>query len=382
MRKIIKLNESDLELIIKKVLQEQSNIVATAGSSDYKKDDINPKNLKIGSGGRKNPKQVEDVKKLQSELIRLGFLKLSKGPTGYFGPITQDSLNKYKVSTGKLKKQPDVDKKDDSKNIDKKDDSKKIDKKLSYPCVGLPKDKCSKVSSTSVVKMGSAGTTQCAQYVTKCLTEYDQNYYTGNAWKAASIAKGQGGKEKFNLFTSSINWDSLWNEIKKNKITKSECDGFYGSGKSDFLTFNDKKKKLLSIIKSSVPESSNVSMSQLQVGDIVGLWHDETNNKGRAFCERMIDDLKFDEKGNFKQLPFTFNTHVGFVTTIKDGIPIIAHNVDGTYYTVPATQMLSKKSPDMIAWVITDPQVQQEIAKREETTIKGVPSYYKNKVNP
>jgi hypothetical protein len=96
----------------------------------------------------------------------------------------------------------------------------------------------------------------------------------------------------------------------------------------------------------------------------------------------MIDDLKFDEKGNFKQLPFTFNTHVGFVTTIKDGIPIIAHNVDGTYYTVPATQMLSKKSPDMIAWVITDPQVQQEIAKREETTIKGVPSYYKNKVNP
>lgn len=110
MKKIIRLTENDLESIIEKLLQEQGNMYGTAGTdqSGYRKDDsrnkatvqkvvtprvetINPKNLKVGDRG-------EDVIKLQSELIKLGFLKLSKGPTGYFGPITQKALDKYNLS--------------------------------------------------------------------------------------------------------------------------------------------------------------------------------------------------------------------------------------------------------------------------------------------
>ena len=102
---------------------------------------------------------------------------------------------------------------------------------------------------------------------------------------------------------------------------------------------------------------------------MVGLIHTSTTNKGRAFCERLVDDLNLDDKGNFKPYPFTFNTHVGFVTAIKDGIPIIAHNIgnslhtSGNYSAVPVTKMLSKGSPDRVVWAYSDPQVESSVQK-------------------
>ncbi len=85
MKKVIRLTESDLKNIISKVLQEQTN-----------KEDINPKKLKIGSGGKYDSKNVEDVKKLQKKLMDSGFLVTkSMVPTGYFGPLTQNALDRY-----------------------------------------------------------------------------------------------------------------------------------------------------------------------------------------------------------------------------------------------------------------------------------------------
>lgn len=100
MKRTIKLTENDLEKIISKVLQEQANIVATAGGDMQKKENINPKNLKFGDGGSRNPKQVEDVKKLQQRLMDLGLLNIkSKTPTGYFGEFTQKALDRYNGTT-------------------------------------------------------------------------------------------------------------------------------------------------------------------------------------------------------------------------------------------------------------------------------------------
>jgi peptidoglycan hydrolase-like protein with peptidoglycan-binding domain len=73
--KIIKLNEADLEKIVRKVLNKQIEA------------NVNPKNLKFGDKG-------EDVSKLQQRLIDLKFLTLKDGPTGYFGPKTQAALAK------------------------------------------------------------------------------------------------------------------------------------------------------------------------------------------------------------------------------------------------------------------------------------------------
>ena len=100
MKKIIRLNENDLESIIKKVLGEQANISATAGLSMGDKENLNPKNLKLGDGGNRNPKKSEDVKKLQKRLMDLGFLKTkSMTPTGYFGNLTKDALDRYNGTT-------------------------------------------------------------------------------------------------------------------------------------------------------------------------------------------------------------------------------------------------------------------------------------------
>ena len=111
MKKIIKLSESELEKIVSMVLNEQQKfdpltgpgtfygtygpkITAKDNSKLSPKADINPKKLKLGDGGSKNPKQIQDVKILQQKLMDLGHLVISK-PTGYFGSLTQKALNNY-----------------------------------------------------------------------------------------------------------------------------------------------------------------------------------------------------------------------------------------------------------------------------------------------
>jgi hypothetical protein len=104
MKRIVKLTENDLELIIGKVLVEQANISATSGLSMRDKENLNPKNLKLGDGGNRDPKKIKDVKKLQKRLMDLGFLKTkSMIPTGYFGPYTKAALDYYE-SSGNVRK--------------------------------------------------------------------------------------------------------------------------------------------------------------------------------------------------------------------------------------------------------------------------------------
>jgi len=84
MKKVIRLRESDLKDIIKRVLSEQS------------KENINPNNLKVGDGGRSNPNKKNLVKQLQKKLMGLGLLKTdSMVPTGYFGDLTKKALDRY-----------------------------------------------------------------------------------------------------------------------------------------------------------------------------------------------------------------------------------------------------------------------------------------------
>lgn len=104
MGKIIKLNERDLTKIISKILSEQPYARQEYNkATDYlnrfpgSKPNINPKNLKKGDGGKKNPEQVKDVITLQQKLIDLGLLVTKTGkPTGYFGDLTQKGLDTYK----------------------------------------------------------------------------------------------------------------------------------------------------------------------------------------------------------------------------------------------------------------------------------------------
>jgi hypothetical protein len=112
MKKIIKLKESDIEMIVKKVLSEQGNMFGTAGlgmdsalsskktDTPKQKVDINPKKLKVGDGGKFKPKQIADVKALQQKLMDLKLLKTdTMVPTGYFGSLTQKALDAYNAGS-------------------------------------------------------------------------------------------------------------------------------------------------------------------------------------------------------------------------------------------------------------------------------------------
>jgi hypothetical protein len=117
MKKIIKLTESDLTNLVKRVLKEQGwfdnlKLMPTAYQYNQErerenaspkatsKENINPKNLKVGDGGQYNPDEVADVKILQTKLIALGLLKTKSGkPTGYFGDATKKALDDYNQSS-------------------------------------------------------------------------------------------------------------------------------------------------------------------------------------------------------------------------------------------------------------------------------------------
>jgi Putative peptidoglycan binding domain len=342
MKKIIKLTESNLIDIIRKVLQEQKPDEVMPGQPETKYD-INPKGLKFGDGGRRHPEQVEDVKELQRYLMKTGYLRLKGGaPTGYFGSLTQSALNAYKgIKTAPVKSvtQP----------------SKQTTQQTK--CIAFTPDECKKMSTTSEVIISTGEEKQCAKWMVKCLSQYDKELKGMDAWKLLPFLKSK-YPEKYNMFTSGeIDWNKVYDNIKKLKITKRDCECFEPENAKD----SSCRETIPNLVPNLVPNSPNFDINKLQLGDIVGLYHSSSQMKGKAFCERLAK--KLDDKGNIiNKEPFSFNTHVGFVTAIIKGVPIIAHNVHGTYKTVPATKLLNK-SGDMIVWVVSDPNV----AKAAET---------------
>ena len=378
-KKIIKITESQLEDIVKKVLIEQGNMFGTAGvgmkspfmdwKSYYKSNsrkisqpwakDINPKGLKKGMGGNKDPKNVEAVKKLQAELIRLGFLDLKTGPTGYFGNLTQKALDRY--DSGETYK---VDSKSVGKSVGKlggKLDGASGGNKPSMDgpqCIALTTEECAKVSSTKETEVSfDKNETRCSAYMVKCLSQYNEFLKKGNAWNVFNSAKGN-GDVKYNAYgDGSVNWNNIYTQLKQNKINKTVCNEYAKQDDSDNLV----KSNLPSIITDSIPQSSKFSLDSLKLGDIVGLYHKGSSNKGIAFCQNALAK-GLDENGNLNKTPFTFNSHVGFVGAIKNGVPIVIHNVHGHHMATPATMMLNKNSEDMILWVVSDRDVSSSIA--------------------
>jgi hypothetical protein len=168
MRKIIKLTESDLEQIIKKVLNEQTFPGTSSGEQmGYRerstpskpqtkaKEDINPKKLKLGDGGNKSPKLIPDVKILQQKLMDLGLLKTdTMVPTGYFGPKTDTALKLYYAPKPEVQQKEKPDTKKEQKAAEcETGTSKVLDPNSSLRFNG---DELQWISSGSVVKTWTA----------------------------------------------------------------------------------------------------------------------------------------------------------------------------------------------------------------------------------
>jgi hypothetical protein len=102
MSKMINISDSE-----KKIILELHKKQGYCTINEQQRQDINPKRLKFGDGGKNNPNQVDAVKQLQQKLIDKGLLKTKTGiPTGYFGDLTQSALDRYnKGSKGSVPKE-------------------------------------------------------------------------------------------------------------------------------------------------------------------------------------------------------------------------------------------------------------------------------------
>lgn len=335
MKNIIKLKFSD----IKKIVNESLNEV-----NKQQLININPLNLKFGDRDKLGDKSGP-VHKLQQKLMDLKLLKTrSMVPTGYFGSMTRAALAKYPEN-----------------KIVKTDTTNKKEQIVNYPCIGISKEECAKISSKQDTIVSTGDDTRCAAYMIKCLSQYNNELVSrkSNAWFAFENMKSK-GSEKYNMFSSGeIDWDGIYSNLIKYKVSPKTCDCHKDDHMDGHCTGNVSK-----IVTNSYPNKSSFDYKKLQLGDIVGMYYNASTNKGQAFCQRIkLQGLKDDGSVKVKG-KFTFNTHVGFVAAIKDGMPVILHNIgnekQGLHHATPANKLLSKNDT-MIVWVVSDNEVSKNV---------------------
>lgn len=332
MKNVIKLKFSDIKKIVNESLNEVGN---------QQTNSINPLNLKFGDRDKPGDENGP-VHKLQQKLMDLKLLKTrSMVPTGYFGSMTKAALAKY----------------GGEKTTVKTDTVAKNEPVVNYPCIGISKEECSKISSKQDTVISTGDETRCAAYMIKCLSQYNKELVSrkSNAWFAFENMKAK-GSAKYNMFTSGeVNWDGIYANLVKYKVSPKTCE----CHKDDHMDGHC-KGGVSKIVTDSFPNKSSFNYKNLQLGDIVGMYYNASSNKGQAFCQRIkMQGLKDDGSVKVKG-KFTFNTHVGFVAAIKDGMPIILHNIgnetQGLHHATPANKLLSKNDT-MIVWVVSDNEV-------------------------
>ena len=120
----------------------------------------------------------------------------------------------------------------------------------------------------------------CAEYVSSVTRPY--GWVIGDAWEMKNNIESNGGVIKYNIYE----------------------DGRFS---------NVKNVQQLKNVTEQVKKNNKASSDMFQIGDVVGLYNKSSNMHPTA--------LK-DGRG-------TYNTHVGVVTDIKDGKPVISHNIHG-----------------------------------------------------
>lgn len=202
----------------------------------------------------------------------------------------------------------------------------------------------------------------CSAFATNCLRKFDKKLYAGDAWDALENLRNSGNKVKFNVY-DKLDWSKIRDLVKKNKITKSTCNTYFTSLKSD-----PKNMVLKDMITSIMPKSINFDIKSLKLGDFIGVYYPSSNSQGKAFCDKIIEK-KLNEKSEYNSGAFTFNTHVEFVGAIKDGQPIMYHQTYDKWKATPAKLMKEANHLGMIAWVVENDTIVQETKK-----IKIVPT--------
>ena len=355
------LNENKIDVLgILKEEYSKSKITAVQNALLKNKIDVGP----LGADGVFGSKTKFAIKTFQK--------KNGLRPDGLVGPCTAQSLGVDPlVGSGPCKK-PGVKTPVTPDKTTKTDSINKVNEPIGYDCIAVDAKTCAKISSTRPTPLGSGPDKQCTVYARKCLSQYGLDAMGGSAWVALKFLKNKGGQLKYNMFDGGYNFNQLEQEIKKLDSPLTDCNCHIGTNieleGNENVNVDSKcdKGKMAKLISDAYPNASSFDVSKLELGDIVGLYWKNSSNKGKAFCSQ----TGIDQQGNLKNKNVAINTHVGFIGAIKNGVPIIFHNVHGEHTAVPAKDFMSKSSPGMIVWVVSDPDVSKKINPNKKSPEK------------
>jgi hypothetical protein len=159
---------------------------------------------------------------------------------------------------------------------------------------------------------------------------------SGNAWTIMDNIQSRGGKIIFNEFATIATQYGTRIETLRTRMAKDLQDWEHEYEKAEL--YERLNKKYGATIQAMFPKRSHVDITQLQPGDIVGLYYQGSGNQAVAFMN--------GEGG-------VFNSHVGIVTEIKNGAPQIAHNIHSELKIDKASDLLTPQNSNhsMIVWV-------------------------------
>ena len=195
-----------------------------------------------------------------------------------------------------------------------------------------------------------AGSKNCAQFVNDLR---DDLAYVGNAWNAYNNSRL--GNTIYSAF-KGLDKDTiqevidLWLEIHKR-----------GGG----VERGPDNSTVRNIVNRLVPQKG--AITDLKVDDVVGIFHYPSKHHEEAFYQGGEEWFTEDSEGN--KIPgntikngngWGMNTHIGTVGAIKDGVPLIFHNVGGDVISDPVSNL-------RIAWVKRTGGGQSVINKLEST---------------
>jgi peptidoglycan hydrolase-like protein with peptidoglycan-binding domain len=348
MTKIIKLKESELRNLVKQVISEAQVDQKIMAIQNALKSLGQPYAGLLGTSGSNGDgvdgRYGENTKKAIIAFQKANGIK----QTGFVGTVTAPKLGVQQM-TGKSQTStvdPDLYKKAGSQGaaVDNTGVKKptvnpiKSDTTLSKNINTDWKNAIplAKISTSKSVPIMPAGQKECAKFV----NDFSQKItFVGNAWDAHN--NDSLGKRTWSAFTN-LNADKVKNiETQWLKINQA------GGGKEGG-PYNGEVKQLVSNL---VPKTPPVT---LKLDDVVGIYyppsghHEEAfYNAGKAYFTNVNGKMTPGKTISGGQA-WGMNTHVGIVGAIKDGQPIVFHNVHGQVFADPANKLYNG---GRIAWV-------------------------------
>lgn len=201
------------------------------------------------------------------------------------------------------------------------------------------------------------------------MNDFNEKIKRGHAW---TLFPNLEGNKIYNMY-DQINVTDVEKLLAQHKVSQEYCKPAIETDHAD-----KRFPQVVKVVEGLYPQKTNFNISNLKVGDIVGLYLKNSSNKAAAFCQRAVSrGINSDYTLKTKEI-FTFNTHVGYVGAIKNGVPLIFHSIDGKLHSTPATTITSKNDWMMIVWVVRDPVIEQKVAEREKELAKQEKSFLPN----